>query len=57
MYDKMLSALDSGQVPNMPAPALAIARWNLSDKATVRDVVLAVCSTWGLCNCRKRAMS
>jgi len=41
-YTLFLSAIDSGKIPNVPAPEIAKKYWNLSPDATLRDVVLVV---------------
>ncbi len=41
-YTQFLQAIDSGAIPNTPAPEIAIKYWNLSPEASLRDVVLAV---------------
>ncbi|EGF78872.1 hypothetical protein BATDEDRAFT_32033 [Batrachochytrium dendrobatidis JAM81] len=41
-YTHFLAEIDAGNIPNGPAPKLAIDYWNLKEDATVRDVVLAV---------------
>ncbi len=41
-YTEYLSEIDAGRHANPPAPASAIAYWNLPADATLRDVVVAV---------------
>ncbi|WP_219892902.1 alternative oxidase [Aquisediminimonas profunda] len=41
-YTLYLKEIDSGHVENVPAPEIAKRYWNLSDDATLRDVVLIV---------------
>lgn len=41
-YTAYLNELDSGRLPNPPAPQVAIDYWKLSPDATLRDVVMAV---------------
>lgn len=41
-YTQYLHEVDSGAVANVPAPALAIAYWNLPADARLRDLILAV---------------
>jgi ubiquinol oxidase len=41
-YTSYLAAIDAGDMPNPPAPPLAIAYWNLPADASLRDVVIAV---------------
>jgi ubiquinol oxidase len=41
-YTDFLRAIDSGELPNKPAPAIAIKYYSLPPDATVRDVVLHV---------------
>lgn len=41
-YTAYLNELDSGRLPNPPAPQVAIDYWKLSPDATLRDVVIAV---------------
>lgn len=41
-YTDYLRAIDSGAIPNRPAPLIARNYYNLDDDATVRDVVLHV---------------
>ncbi|KAI9311485.1 alternative oxidase-domain-containing protein [Dichotomocladium elegans] len=41
-YTHFLNAIDNGELPNGPAPEIAIEYYNLLPQATVRDVVLAV---------------
>jgi len=41
-YTEYLREIDSGALPNIAAPKIAIDYWNLSENATLRDVVIAV---------------
>ncbi|MFT5774408.1 alternative oxidase [Hyphomonas sp.] len=41
-YTNYLTAIDSGELANPPAPRIAIDYWKLSPDATLRDVVIAV---------------
>lgn len=41
-YTQYLAEIDSGRMPNPPAPKLAIDYWGLPATATLRDVVIAV---------------
>jgi len=41
-YTLFLEAIDAGQIPNIPAPEIAIKYWNLAPNATLRDVVLVI---------------
>ena len=41
-YTEYLREIDSGKIPNVPAPQIAIDYWELPDTATLRDVVIAV---------------
>lgn len=41
-YTEFLEAIDAGQMPNSPAPLIAIDYWRLPNNATIRDVVLVV---------------
>lgn len=41
-YTKYLSEVDSGNHKNIKAPDIAIKYWNLSDNATLRDLIIAV---------------
>lgn len=41
-YTAYLEAIDSGKLPNGPAPDIAKSYWHLSDDATIRDVVLCI---------------
>lgn len=41
-YTQYLEQVDSGTVENIPAPAMAIAYWNLPPEARLRDLILAV---------------
>jgi ubiquinol oxidase len=41
-YTEYLREIDSGALPNIAAPKIAIDYWNLSADATLRDVVIAV---------------
>ena len=41
-YTLFLNAIDSGRIPNVPAPEIAKKYWNLAPNATLRDVVLVV---------------
>jgi len=41
-YTGYLEAIDKGELPNVPAPELAIGYWKLDEDATLRDVVIAV---------------
>jgi ubiquinol oxidase len=41
-YTAYLAEIDSGRMPNPPAPQIAIDYWNLPATATLRDVVIAV---------------
>jgi len=41
-YTLYLAEIDAGRVENIPAPASAIAYWNLPENARLREVVIAV---------------
>jgi len=41
-YTTLLKHIDEGKIKNVPAPEIAIKYWNLSETATLRDVVLVV---------------
>ena len=41
-YTEYLREIDSGALPNIAAPKIAIDYWNLPENATLRDVVIAV---------------
>ncbi|KAJ2006125.1 inducible alternative oxidase 2 [Coemansia thaxteri] len=41
-YTHFIGEIDAGRIANVPAPAVAIAYWNLEPTSTLRDVVLAV---------------
>ena len=41
-YTEYLREIDEGRLPNIAAPQIAIDYWNLSQDATLRDVVIAV---------------
>ncbi len=41
-YTEMLKDIDSGAIPNVAAPKIAIEYWGLPADATLRDVVLVV---------------
>lgn len=41
-YTEFLAEIDSGKIPNTPAPQIAIDYWNLAQDATLRDVVIVV---------------
>lgn len=41
-YSEYLREIDSGKIPNTPAPQIAIDYWKLGQGATLRDVVIAV---------------
>ena len=41
-YTQYLEQVDSGAVENVPAPAMAIAYWNLPADARLRDLIIAV---------------
>jgi len=41
-YTEYLHEIDSGKLPNIPAPKIAIDYWGLPANATLRDVVIAV---------------
>jgi len=41
-YTEYLGEIDSGKIPNVPAPQIAIDYWDLPETATLRDVVIAV---------------
>jgi ubiquinol oxidase len=41
-YTQYLDMVDSGAVENVPAPALAIAYWNLPSDARLRELIIAV---------------
>jgi ubiquinol oxidase len=41
-YTRYLDEIDSGRIPNVAAPAIAIGYWSLRPDARLRDVVLAV---------------
>lgn len=41
-YTHFLKAIDSGRIPNVPAPDIAKNYWNLAPDARLRDVVLVV---------------
>jgi ubiquinol oxidase len=41
-YTEFLEEINSGKIPNTPAPKIAIKYWNLPEESTLRDVVIAV---------------
>jgi ubiquinol oxidase len=41
-YTEFLDEIDKGTIENVVAPKIAIDYWNLGNKATLRDVVVAV---------------
>ncbi|XP_031483482.1 ubiquinol oxidase 2, mitochondrial-like [Nymphaea colorata] len=41
-YTEFLKEIDAGNIPNVPAPAIALDYWQLPQGSTLRDVVLAV---------------
>lgn len=41
-YTQYLEEIDSGKIANIKAPTLAVTYWNLSEDATLRDLVIAV---------------
>jgi ubiquinol oxidase len=41
-YTEFLSEIDSGKIPNVAAPKIAIDYWKLPEDATLRDVVIVV---------------
>eukprot|EP00252_Welwitschia_mirabilis_P003652 TRINITY_DN13713_c0_g2_i1.p1 TRINITY_DN13713_c0_g2~~TRINITY_DN13713_c0_g2_i1.p1 ORF type:complete len:144 (-),score=25.35 TRINITY_DN13713_c0_g2_i1:20-397(-) len=41
-YTEFLKELDNGNIPNVPAPAIAIDYWRMPKDATLRDVVMIV---------------
>jgi ubiquinol oxidase len=41
-YTEFLAEIDSGKIPNTPAPQIAIDYWNLPEGSTLRDVVIVV---------------
>ena len=41
-YTEYLYEIDSGKIPNTPAPEIAIRYWNLEKDATLRDVVIVI---------------
>jgi len=41
-YTSYLDEVESGRVDNVPAPAIAIAYWNLAPDARLREVIIAV---------------
>lgn len=41
-YNEFIKELDSGNIPNVPAPAIAIDYWRLAPDSTLRDVVMVV---------------
>lgn len=41
-YTEFLKELDKGNIPNVPAPAIAIDYWRLPKDSTLRDVVVVV---------------
>jgi hypothetical protein len=44
-YSDILEKMDAGQLPmwsSLPAPEIAVNYWKLSDKALMRDVILAI---------------
>jgi len=41
-YSEFLNAIDTGRIPNLPAPDIAKKYWHLPPDATLRDVVLVV---------------
>jgi ubiquinol oxidase len=41
-YTHYLAEVDEGRVENIPAPAMAIAYWNLPADARLRDLIIAV---------------
>ena len=41
-YTEYLKEVDSGKIPNIPAPKIAIDYWKLPADATLRDVIIVV---------------
>lgn len=41
-YTRYLEEIDSGRIPNTPAPKFACDYWNLSSTATLRDVIIII---------------
>lgn len=41
-YTEFLKELDNGNIPNVPAPSIAIDYWRLAKDSTLRDVVMVV---------------
>ncbi|KAJ9707607.1 hypothetical protein PVL29_002580 [Vitis rotundifolia] len=41
-YNEFIKEIDSGNIPNVPAPAIAIDYWRLPPDSTLRDVVMVV---------------
>jgi ubiquinol oxidase len=41
-YSEYLELVDKGEIPNVPAPPIAIEYWDLPSDATLRDVIIAV---------------
>lgn len=41
-YTRYLAEVEGGRIPDVPAPAIAVAYWRLPQDATLRDVILAV---------------
>ena len=41
-YTEFLDEIDKGTIENVEAPKIAVDYWNLGNKATLRDVVVAV---------------
>ena len=41
-YTEFLDEIDKGTIENVAAPKIAVDYWNLGNKATLRDVVVAV---------------
>ena len=41
-YTEFLAEIDSGRIPNVPAPKIAIEYWKLPAESTLRDVVIVV---------------
>lgn len=41
-YTEFLKELDKGNIPNVPAPAIAIDYWRLPKDSTLRDVVMVI---------------
>ena len=41
-YSEFIKEIDSGNIPNIPAPAIAIDYWRMPPDSTLRDVVMVV---------------